>query len=148
MYSEKQKAEITGNLVKPVRGRGRPRKFEIPETFQCLGYDITTVYMTQEELHAKQDELSMAPVEDVDALYCHEDKEIYLNEDLSGTLQEQAYLHELTHCLLEHAGYERLSADERLVGIVSELLYQFIVTKKGYINYEPHKESSLDSGSH
>jgi hypothetical protein len=39
---------------------------------------------------------------------------------------EHTFFHELTHCLLERAGYEKLSEDEQLVDTFSGFLYQFI----------------------
>lgn len=129
------------NIVKPVPGKGRPRKFQIPDHFSCLGHKVKVLVVSGEDL------LTLSEGEDhLSGMYDHDAKTIYLSEAITGSSLEQTFLHELMHCILLHTGYEELSDDEILVDMLGELFYQFIVTKKGYKNFEPHavKEPSSD----
>lgn len=43
---------------------------------------------------------------------------------------EQAYFHELVHCMLEHLGYDSLSEDEKFVDNMGKALHQILTTSK------------------
>ncbi len=137
------------NLVRPIAGKGRPRKFQIPNSFSCLGHKVNIVIVTQADLQELAADLGTHEGSGNDkfcGLYDHENKTIYLADDVTGSTQEQTFLHELMHCILLHTGYEELSEDEVLVDMLGELFYQFIVTKKGYINYEPWVKKEATDG--
>ena len=43
---------------------------------------------------------------------------------------EQTFIHELTHCILDHLGYEHLSNDEKFVDLFSKAFHQVLKTAK------------------
>lgn len=136
------------NIVKPVPGKGRPRKFQIPDYFSCLGHRVNVLIVGQSDLQLLASELGHDEGTKYAGLYDHDSKTIYLDNAVTGSALEQTFLHELMHCILQSTGYEELSDDEVLVDMLGELLYQFIVTKKGYKNFEPHNvKETLDTGS-
>lgn len=63
------------------------------------------------------------------------EKTIYLASKSHGKERPQesigeTFYHELTHAILDSAGYEKLSKDERMVSLIGRLLHQVEFTKK------------------
>jgi hypothetical protein len=106
------------------RTRGRPRLMKIPQSFQVFGHTVKVLLVSPEQLHSMDVAENEVPSEYVYGMYHHVDKVIYLDSTMSGDLLETTYLHEKTHCLLEHAGRDDLSEDEGLVDLLSEIEHQ------------------------
>lgn len=109
-------------------GRGRPRKVIIPKAFDCLGHSIAVEVLDAALFGA------VVGHTDLVGYYDHDLKTIYVLAGQSESAMEQAFLHELMHCVLEHAGYSKESSDETFVDITAELLYQYLKTQKGRQN--------------
>lgn len=116
------------NQVDIKLGRGRPRKFKIPDSFDCLGHTVVIKYVSPEDLG----QYATGDTADTNCgLYDHQLKTIFLNNQLHGSALEQTFLHELEHCILFHMGQDRLSMNETFVDLHAELFYQFYMTQRG-----------------
>lgn len=52
--------------------------------------------------------------------------------DISESVVEQTFYHELVHAILDELSLPELRSDERIVDNISQLLYQFETTKKEF----------------
>lgn len=109
-------------------GRGRPRKVLIPKSFDCLGHTIQVELLGKDLFQAVTGQTGLV------GYYDHDLKTIYVLESESQSAMEQTFLHELMHCILEHAAYPDESSDESFVDLTAELLYQYMKTQKGRYN--------------
>lgn len=117
--------------MKIKRTRGRPRLMKIPESFQVLGHTVTVLKVPQSELiRMDLEETPDSDSEVISGMYSHVTKTIYLDVALEGDNLEQTFLHEKTHCILEHIGYDDLSCDERFVNLFAEVDFQVSKTFK------------------
>lgn len=112
--------------MKNIRGRGRPRLVKIPESFQVLGHTVQVRIVDEKTLV----EVTGDDAADNSALYDPGERVIYLLDTLSGDDLEQVFLHEKTHCILEHAGREDLSSDEAFVELFSQIDFQIAKSLK------------------
>lgn len=124
-------SSVIPESMKIRRTRGRPRLMKIPESFQVLGHTVTVLKVTQEELvRIDKEETPDSDSDVISGMYDHKNKIIYLCVDLVGDDLEQTFLHEKTHCILEHIGYDELSCDERFVNLFAEVDFQISKTFK------------------
>lgn len=59
-----------------------------------------------------------------------EKNRIRIKADLAEDRKEQIYMHELTHCILDHLSYSDLSSDESFVDRFSKALHQVLKTSE------------------
>lgn len=88
------------------------RRLVIPKTLQIHGHTIKIKFKKLPE--------------DCDGLWCYDTKEILLSPSLKkGEVShlEQTFIHELTHCCLDHAGFDKESENEALVNALSQILH-------------------------
>ena len=55
---------------------------------------------------------------------------IKINKSLSQDQKEQVFLHEMTHCILNHLSYDMISLDEGFVDRFSKALHQVLNSSK------------------
>ena len=106
---------------------------KIPKSFNVLAHTVHIRLLSESALkaEAKLKKYKAAINDEICGMYLHENHTIYLSKSLTGTELEQTFLHEKMHCLLESCGKSNLSQNEGFVDLLSELLYQTIVTAKG-----------------
>jgi hypothetical protein len=96
----------------------------IPETFDIGPFKVPVVF--KNNMWDKEKKVGVADIGK---------QKIVLQSPMPGVLNrkccEQAFLHELCHCLLFYAGQRELYVDEVLVDCLANLLLQFLETRKG-----------------
>lgn len=55
---------------------------------------------------------------------------IKIKKDLQEDQKEQAYLHEIVHCILTHLNYEKLNNNETFVDTFAKALHQILKTSE------------------
>lgn len=91
----------------------------IPKKFQLLGHTIKVrVVPPSKWRHGKN----------CVGIWLPEQYRIDIISTVKGSHRQQVWCHELTHALLDLAGYEELSHDEQLVDRVGHLLQQALTT--------------------
>jgi hypothetical protein len=104
----------------------------IPKTFEVMGHRVTVRITPEKTIGAHAKAIGCkGDNSNLCGLYDHSTHTIFLSDKLKGTELHQTFLHEKMHCLLESAGKPKLSENEGFVDLLSELLYQSIVTVKG-----------------
>jgi len=92
------------------------RNLKIPTEFSLLGHTI---------------KVRDGDTGKVNGWWEHEKKKITLHPRLryaARSIRGETFCHELAHCLLDHIGRQKLSADEDLVEALGEALYHALST--------------------
>ena len=113
----------------------KKNEFVIPTSFEC-GFRTNQVYYDDQLIYSEK-----APSVGSNSLGMGN---IYMQVPVENQLDEQAiqqaFVHELTHSILFGMGEETLCHDERFVDGFANLLFQFMLTKKGDLLEEWKKD--------
>ena len=96
----------------------------VPKSFFIFGHEFSIVF---------QDELIQE--EEAVGTYRHGKHLITIQNNKKGATilksrQEQTFFHELTHCILDQMGEEKLYHNEKFVDLFSQCLHQILKTAK------------------
>ena len=95
------------------------RKDGIPKSFQLAGHTIVVATVTPRKWkHGKN----------CVGIWLPEQYRIEILSTCKGSHRQQVWAHEAIHAILDVAGYEDLSRDEKLVDICGHLLQQMLMT--------------------
>jgi len=96
----------------------------IPKSFQIFGHEFKVIF---------QDDLIVE--EEAVGTYRHGKHLITIQNNGKGVTilksrQEQTFFHEITHCILDQMGEEKLYHNEKFVDLFSQCLHQILKTAK------------------
>ena len=74
--------------------------------------------------------------EEVDGEHSYAEATVWVNTDLTPQHRMATFCHEFTHAQLEAAERIDLSSDEALVGVLGNLLHQFLKTYRGKLTLQ------------
>lgn len=104
-------------------------RFRIPKSFSVLGQ--TVVVKNRTDLSYSEDNCAEWSARE-NAIYIQPASK---DTPIPSEMVEQAFCHEVVHCLLDFAERPRLSKDEALVNLLGGLLHQVLTTAE----YEGNK---------